>query len=88
MSYELDYNSNLSTRPNCMHPTAGDRFQEWVKTGVEQFDKLQKIDWNWLSIDEAITKASLGVETCKFTRLCSVLEDAFIQIWLLPNKML
>jgi IS5 family transposase len=30
--------------------------------GVEQFDELQGIDWNWLSMDGAMTKAPLGGE--------------------------
>jgi putative transposase len=53
------------------HSTAHDRFQEWVQAGVflklwqaglEQFDELRGIDWEWLSIDGAITKAPLGGE--------------------------
>ncbi len=49
--------------------TAFDRFQAWVaagvflklwQAGVEQFDELQGIDWNWLSMDGALTKAPLG----------------------------
>jgi putative transposase len=55
----------------CAPSTAHDRFQQWVKAGVflklwqaglEQFDELQGIDWNWLSLDGAITKAPLGGE--------------------------
>ena len=51
--------------------TAHDRFQEWVKAGVflklwqlgvERFDELKGIDWEWLSMDGAITKAPLGGE--------------------------
>lgn len=53
----------------CAKSTAHDRFQEWVDAGVflklwyagvEQFDELQGIDWNWLSMDGALTKAPLG----------------------------
>ncbi len=53
----------------CAKSTAHDRFQEWVEAGVfeklwyagvEQFDDLQGIDWNWLSMDGAMTKAPLG----------------------------
>jgi putative transposase len=56
----------------CPHSTAHDRFQEWGvagvflrlwKAGVEQFDELQGIDWSWLSMDGAMTKAPLGGET-------------------------
>lgn len=55
----------------CAHSTAHDRFQEWVKTGVflalwqagiEQFDELCGIDWDWLAMDGAMTKAPLGGE--------------------------
>ena len=55
----------------CPHSTAHDRFQEWVaagvflklwKAGVEQFDELKGIDWRWLSMDGAMTKAPLGGE--------------------------
>jgi putative transposase len=53
----------------CAHSTAHDRFQEWVEAGVflrlwqagvEQFDELQGIDWNWTSMDGAMTKAPLS----------------------------
>jgi transposase len=55
----------------CAKSTAHDRFQDWVeaevflklwKAGVEQFDGLQGIDWSWLSMDGALTKAPLGGE--------------------------
>ena len=55
----------------CAHSTAHDRFQEWVQAGVflklwqagvEQFDELCGIDWDWLSMDGAMTKAPLGGE--------------------------
>jgi len=55
----------------CPHSTAHDRFQAWVvagvflklwKAGVEQFDELRGIDWRWLSMDGAMTKAPLGGE--------------------------
>ena len=51
--------------------TAHDRFQAWVEAGVflrlwqvgvEQFDELQGIEWDWLSMDGAMTKAPLGGE--------------------------
>src|SRR5215472_4244523 len=53
----------------CPHSTAHDRFQTWVeggvfltlwKAGVERFDDLCGIDWDWLAMDGAITKAPLG----------------------------
>ncbi len=55
----------------CAHSTAHDRFQEWVQAGVflklwqagvEQFDELCGINWDWLSMDGAMTKAPLGGE--------------------------
>ena len=55
----------------CAKSTAHDRFQEWVasgvflrlwQVGVERFDELQRIDWAWLSMDGAMTKAPLGGE--------------------------
>ena len=53
----------------CPGSTAHDRFQEWVKAGVflklwqiglEKFDELKGIDWEWQSMDGAMTKAPLG----------------------------
>ena len=55
----------------CAGSTAHDRFQEWVQAGVflklweagvAQFEELKEIDWNWLSMDGAMTKAPLGGE--------------------------
>ena len=53
----------------CARSTAHDRFQEWVEAGVflrfwqagvKQFDEVLGIDWDWVSLDGAITKAPLG----------------------------
>lgn len=53
------------------HSTAHDRYQEWVEAdvflklwqaGVERFDELQGIDWDFASMDGAMTKAPLGGE--------------------------
>jgi putative transposase len=53
----------------CAKSTAHDRFQEWAaagvflhlwQVGVAQFDDLKGIDWQWMSMDGAITKAPLG----------------------------
>jgi putative transposase len=53
----------------CAHSTAHDRFQEWMQAGVflklwqagvEQFEELSGLDWDWLAMDGAITKAPLG----------------------------
>jgi transposase len=55
----------------CNHSSAHRRFQEWVQAGVfEQFwiygllccKELRRIDWSWLSMDGAMTKAPLGGE--------------------------
>jgi transposase len=55
----------------CRGSTAHDRYQEWVKAGVflklwqagvAQFDDLKGIEWAWLSMDGAMTKAPLGGE--------------------------
>ena len=55
----------------CAKSTAHDRYQEWVETGVflrlwqvgvERFAELSGLDWNWLSMDGAMTKAPLGGE--------------------------
>jgi putative transposase len=55
----------------CRRSTAHDRFQEWVaagvflqlwRAGVEKFDELQGVDWAWLSMDGAMTKAPFGGE--------------------------
>ena len=53
----------------CSGSTAHLRFQEWVADGVfrrlwqaglERYDELKGLDWNWLSMDGALTKALLG----------------------------
>jgi putative transposase len=53
----------------CAKSTAHDRFQHWAEAGVflrlwqagvERFDELQGIEWDWLSMDGAMTKAPLG----------------------------
>jgi putative transposase len=55
----------------CTHSTAHDRFQAWVEAGVflklwqagiQQFDELCGIEWDWLAMDGAMTKAPLGGE--------------------------
>lgn len=53
----------------CPGSTAHDRFQEWVQAGVFQrlwkagllaYDKVKGLNWSWLSMDSAMTKAPLG----------------------------
>src|SRR5215468_961691 len=55
----------------CAHSTAHDRFQAWAEggvflhlwqAGVERFDEARGIDWDWLAMDGAMTKAPLGGE--------------------------
>src|SRR5712692_1139988 len=61
----------LDQRGICSGSTAHLRFQDWVEAGVflqfweaglEQYDEVQGIDWQWLSMDGAMTKAPLGGE--------------------------
>lgn len=53
----------------CPSSTAHDRFQEWTKSGVflklwkdglNEYDELKGIEWDWQSMDGAMTKAPLG----------------------------
>ena len=55
----------------CPGSTAHDRFQLWVadgfflrlwRAGLLEYDALRGIDWKWLSMDGAMTKAPLGGE--------------------------
>ena len=55
----------------CHSSSAHRNFQKWVKAGVFaemwrlgllEYDALQGIDWQWLSVDGAMTKAPLGGE--------------------------
>ena len=59
----------LSATGICSSSTAHRRFQEWCaagvflslwKSGLEVYDELQGLDWSWLSMDGAMTKAPLG----------------------------
>lgn len=55
----------------CPGSTAHDRFQEWCQAGVfekffhrsvKRYDEVKGIDWSFLSLDGAMTKAPLGGE--------------------------
>lgn len=55
----------------CPGSTVHDYFQEWVELGVfeelwalalEEYDTLEGLDWEWQSVDGAMTKAPLGGE--------------------------
>src|SRR5512135_2484575 len=48
----------------CSHSSAHRRFQEWIAAGVfarvwpaglEEYDRLEGIDWQWLAMDGAMT---------------------------------
>lgn len=63
----------------CNHSSAHRRFTEWVEAGVFsklwekgllKYDTLKGINWRWLSMDGAMTKAPLGGEKnrCKPNR--------------------
>jgi transposase len=55
----------------CSCSSAYRRFREWIDAGVFatfwrmgllEYDELQGIDWSWLALDGAMTKAPLGGE--------------------------
>jgi putative transposase len=55
----------------CKHSSAHRRFQEWAAagvfvnlwaTGLEEYDQIKGLDWQWLAMDGAMTKAPLGGE--------------------------
>ncbi|CAN5745615.1 hypothetical protein BH20GEM3_BH20GEM3_12730 [soil metagenome] len=59
----------LSATGICSSSSAHRRFQEWSEGGVflklwqvglAEYDVLKGIDWEWLSMDGAMTKAPLG----------------------------
>ena len=61
----------LDTTGICPGSTAHDRFQEWVQAGVfealfhrgvKRYDELIGLDWSFLNLDGAMTKAPLGGE--------------------------
>ncbi len=61
----------LNASDICSSSSAHRRFMEWTKAGVFQefwecgllaYDEVAGMDWSWLSMDGAITKAPLGGE--------------------------
>jgi len=61
----------LSATGICPSSTAHDRFQAWVEdgfflrfwqAGLAEYDAFNGIDWSWLSMDGAMTKAALAGE--------------------------
>jgi len=69
--YVLRTGCQWNALPRCLgaSSTVHDRFQVWRKAGVfarlwqtalAEYDATQGIDWEWQSIDTAMTKAPLG----------------------------
>jgi transposase len=61
----------LSATGICSKSSAHRRFQEWVQAGtfakfweqgLLEYDELKGLDWQWLAMDGAMTKAPLGGE--------------------------
>lgn len=61
----------LSATKLCASSTAHDRFQAWVadgfflrfwQAGLAEYDAFNGIDWSWLAMDGAMTKAPLAGE--------------------------
>jgi putative transposase len=61
----------LSATGICPSSTAHDRFQQWVEdgfflrfwqAGLAEYDAFNGIDWSWLAMDGAMTKAPLAGE--------------------------
>jgi putative transposase len=61
----------LAATQLCASSTAHDRFQQWVQdgfflrfwqAGLAEYDAFNGIDWSWLSMDGALTKAPLAGE--------------------------
>jgi transposase len=61
----------LNATDICTSSSAHPRFQEWSKAGVftrlwesglEEYDELKGIKWDWQALDGAMTKAPLGGE--------------------------
>ena len=45
-----------------MASAAAGVFLRLWQVGLERYDELKGLDWNWLSMDGAITKSPLGGE--------------------------
>ena len=61
----------LNATKICTSSSAHRRFVEWMQAGVfekfwkiglTKYDRLKGIDWSWISMDGAMTKAPLGGE--------------------------
>ena len=71
----------------CSSSSAHRRFLEWTEAGVidkawvralKRYDKFVGIDWNWLSMDGAMSKAPLGGEKRRTQshRPCQIRDEA------------
>lgn len=61
--------NSLNATGICSSSTAHRRFQEWEaagvfeklwRSGLEVYEELEGVDWSWMSMDGAMTKAPLG----------------------------
>jgi putative transposase len=69
MCYELVSGWNALPRALGASSTVHDRFQEWEQkgfflrlwqAGLQEYDELEGIQWEWQAVDGAMTKAPLG----------------------------
>src|SRR4051794_39539973 len=63
--------NSLNATGICSSSSAHRRFQEWTAAGVfvtlwaqglQEYDEVKGLDWSWLAMDGAMTKAPLGGE--------------------------
>lgn len=54
--------SSSSTHRRFLEWTDAGVFEEFWRQGLLRYDKLKGIDWSWVSMDGAMTKAPLGGE--------------------------
>ena len=54
--------SSSSAHRRFMEWTDAGVFEEFWKRGLLKYDRMRGIDWSWLAMDGAITKAPLGGE--------------------------
>ena len=82
----------------CSSSSAHRRFLEWAEAGVFEkfwkqgllkYDKLKGIDWSWLSMDGAMTKAPSTEQKLVQREACSLMRMAFRLLlpWMVPTGM-
>lgn len=54
--------SSSSTHRRFLEWTEAGVFEEFWRLGLKKYDKIKGIDWSWVSMDGAMTKAPLGGE--------------------------